>query len=332
MVRLFAVLMSVLLALCAGNAFAQAAYVHDMTGTATATVGNAQRALKIGDTVDTGAIVSTGDKSSAVIKFEDGQIMALAERSSFRIVEYSYVKQRVSASNAVFALLRGGLRFVSGVIGSTNRNSFRVTAGTSTIGIRGTDGSVSYDPVTQAVVAAVAAGALAMDTPQGPQTIGVGQFSSFTPGQAPTIPAPTAQATAAVQQVLNNLASQTMPINTPVVVAASARAAAAQANAKQLAAQAAAKPGDAGLQLAAQQAADQAQQALASAITAAQDAYQSAIQGGAVPPAPPAPPAPPPPPPSGTTDTTTTTTGTTSTPTGGAGAGGGGTGTTASPN
>lgn len=331
MARLSAVLVSVLLALCAGNAFAQAAYVHDMTGTATATVGNAQRALKIGDTVDTGTIVSTGDKSTAVVKFEDGQIMALAERSSFRIVEYRYVKQRVSASNAVFALLRGGLRFVSGVIGSTNRRSFRVNAGTSTIGIRGTDGSLTYDPVTQAVIAAVAAGALAMDTPQGTQTIGVGQFSSFTPGQAPAIPAPTALATAAVQQVLNNLASQTMPINTPVVVAASARAAAAQANAKQLAAQAAAKPGDTGLQLAAQQAADQAQQALGAAITAAQDAYQSAIQGGAVPPAPPAPPA---------TDTGATgatgtdATGTSSTPTGGAGAGGGGTGTgtTASPN
>ena len=338
MSRLFAVLLSALLALCAGNAFAQAAYVHDMTGTATATVGNTQRALKIGDTVETGTIVSTGDRSTAVIKFEDGQIMALAERSSFRIVEYRYVKQRVSASNAVFALLRGGLRFVSGVIGSTNRNSFRVVAGTSTIGIRGTDGSITYDPVTQAVVAAVSAGALAMDTPLGPQTIGVGQFASFTPGQPPTIPAPTAQATAAVQQVLSSLASQTMPINTPVVVAASARAAAAQANAKQLAAQAAAKPGDTGLQLAAQQAADQAQQALAAAITAAQDAYQSAINGGAVPPAPPAPPVPLPLPPSGDTGTTTdttatsTSTGTTSTPTGGAGAGGGGTGTTASPN
>jgi hypothetical protein len=280
--------------------------------------------------VETGTIVSTGDRSTAVIKFEDGQIMALAERSSFRIVEYRYVKQRVSASNAVFALLRGGLRFVSGVIGSTNRNSFRVNAGSATIGIRGTDGSLTYDPVTQAVVAAVSAGALAMDTPQGPQTIGVGQFSSFTPGQAPTIPAPTAQATAAVQQVLSNLASQTMPINTPVVVAASARAAAAQANAKQLAAQAAAQPSNTGLQLAAQQAADQAQQALGAAITAAQDAYQSAIQGGAVPPAPPAPL----PLDTDTTGATGTDPGTSSTPTGGAGAGGGGTGTgtTASPN
>ena len=330
MARLFAVLVSALLALCAGNAFAQAAYVHDMTGSATATVGTTQRALKIGDTIDAGSVISTGDRSSAVIKFEDGQVMALTERSSFRIVEYKYNKQRVSQSSAVFAMLQGGLRFISGVIGSTNRNSFRMTAGTATIGIRGTDGTVTYNSVTQAVIAAVNAGALAMETPQGTQNIGVGEFSSFTPGQSPTVPQPTAAATAAVQTVLDNLAAtQNLPINTPVVVSASALAAAAQANARQLAAQAAAQPGNAALQTAAQDAAKQAQDSLSTAIQAAQDAYKAAIDAGAVTPAPGASP---PPGTSGTTDTTTTTTGTSSTPSGGAGAGGGGGGGTASPN
>jgi len=116
--------------------------------------------------------------------------------------------------------------------------------------IRGTDGSLTYDPVTQAVIAAVSAGALGNGHPARPADHRRRPVRELHPGTAPTIPAPTAQATAAVQQVLNSLASQSMPINTPVVVAASARAAAAQANAKQLAAQAAAKPGDTGLQLA----------------------------------------------------------------------------------
>lgn len=330
MSRLFALVISTLLALCAGNAFAQAAYVHNMTGTVTATTGATQRALKIGDVVESGATVSTGERSSAVIKFEDGQVMALTERSSFRIVEYKYNKQRVSDSSAVFTFLRGGLRFISGVIGSTNRNAFRMTANTVTIGIRGTDGSVTIDAVTQAVTAAVNAGALVMETPQGTQTIGVGEFSTVIPGQSPTPPQPTAAATAAVQQMLNTLAAmQNLPINTPVVVQASAQAAAAQAYASQLAAQAAAQPDNAALQAAAQDAAKQAQDSLATAIQSAQDAYKAAIDAGAVPPAPAAPPAPLP-------DTTgasgTGTTGTSSTPSGGAGAGGGGTNTTASPN
>ena len=329
MSRLTAVLLATSLALCAGNVFAQAAYVHDMTGTATTTVGATQRALKIGDTVESGTTVSTGDKSTAVIKFEDGQVMALAERSSFRIVNYQYNKQRVRESSAVFSLLQGGLRFISGVIGSTNRNSFRMTAGTATIGIRGTDGTVTFDPVTQAVIAAVNAGALEMATPQGTQNIGLGNFASAQPGSAPSIPAPTAQATAAVQQTLNTLAAtRNIPVNTPVVVQASAQAAAAQAQATQLAAQAAAQPNNPVAQQAAQQAAELAAQALATAVQLAQAAFQAAVQAGAVTPAPPAPapapPATPPQDPTGTTDTS----GTTSTPTGGSGGGGG----TASPN
>lgn len=332
MTRLFAVLVSALLALCAGNVFAQAAYVHDMTGTATAAVGAAQRALRIGDVIESGTTISTGDKSTAVIKFEDGQVMALAERSSFRIVTYQYNKQRVRESSAIFSLLQGGLRFISGVIGATNRNSFRMNVGTATIGIRGTDGTVTFDAVTQAVTAAVNAGALEMATPQGTQNIGIGTFSSFTPGQSPSAPQPTAQATAAVQQTLATLAAtQNLPINTPVVVAASAQAAAAQANATQLAAQAAAQPGNVALQTAAQDAARLAQESLSTAVQAAQQAVQAATQGGAVQPAPPAPPvvppaAPPALPPQGTTGTTDTT----GTPTGGAGGGGGG--GTASPN
>jgi hypothetical protein len=329
MARSIAVLVSVLLALCAGNAFAQAAYVHDMSGSATATTGATQRALKIGDLIESGTIIGTGDKSSAVIKFEDGQVMALAERSSFRIVDYRYNKQRVSQSSAVFSLLQGGLRFISGVIGSTNRNNFRMTAGAATIGIRGTDGTVTYDSVTQAVIAAVNAGALEMGTPQGTRTIGVGNFSSYTTGQNPTDPQPTAQASAAVQQTLNNLVVQSVPINTPVVVTASALAAAAQAEAKLLAAQATANPGNAALQTAAQDAAKLAQDRLSTAIQAAQQAFDQAVkEGGAQTPAPPAPPPGLPQGATGTIDTTTTT-GTTGTPTGGTGSGGGG---TASPN
>ena len=333
MARMFALLVSALLALCAGNAFAQAAYVHEMTGSATATIGTFQRALKVGDLVETGSVISTGEKSTAVIKFEDGQIMVLAERTSFRIVDYKYDKQRVSQSSAVFSLLQGGLRFISGVIGATNRNSFRMNVGTATIGIRGTDGTVTYDSVTQAVNAAVNAGALEMATPQGTQTIGVGNFSSFTPGQSPSVPQPTTQATAAVQQVLNGLSVRGVPINTPVVVQASALAAAAQANAAQLAAQAAAQPGNAALQTAAQDAAKQAQDSTATAIQAAQQAFDQAVkEGGAQTPAPAASPPSLPQGPTGATDTPGTT-GTSSTPAGGAGSGGGGGGTsTASPN
>ena len=318
MARFLAVFVSVLLAICAGNALAQAAYVHGMTGTATATAGGAQRALKIGDLIESGSVVSTGDKSSAVIKFEDGQVMALSERTSFRIVDYRYDKQRVSQSSAVFSLLQGGLRFITGVIGSTNRNSFRMTAGTATIGIRGTDGMVMYDTATQAVIAAVLAGAIDVLTERGTQNVVVGLFTSVTPGQAPTTPQSIELATPAVQQIMNNLRVQGMPINTPVVIKSSAAAAAALANAAALAFQANAQPGNAALQTEAQNAALAAQSLLATAIQDAQQALDQAIkEGGATAPAP------------GAADLPSAPTGATtdpgSTPAGSGGSGGGGT-------
>ena len=334
MIRLITILTSALLALCAGNAFAQAAYVHDMTGTATATTGTVQRALKVGDLVDNGSTISTGDKSSAVIKFEDGQVMALSEKTSFRIVDYRYNKERVSQSSAVFNLLQGGLRFISGVIGSTNRNSFRMTAGTATIGIRGSDGVVQYDSVSQAVLVSVLAGALTMDTSQGAALIAAGNFSSFTVGQAPTTPVPTTQASAAVQTAVLSLAVRNVPINTPAVLQSSAAAAAAVANAVLLETQAKAQPNNAALQTSAAAARKVAEDSLSTAIQAGQKAYQDAIDRGAQPVAPAAPA----PLPQGVTGTTAnpsvTIQGVTVSPTpaGGAGSGGGGTSGTASPN
>jgi hypothetical protein len=164
------------------------------------------------------------------------------------------VKESVRESNAVFTLLQGGLRFITGVIGSTNRNNVRLTAGNATIGIRGTEGNLYVD-IARAVTAAVAAGEIALTTPQGTQNIGAGETSG--------------PVTAAIQQVFNGLSAQLLPINTPVVVAASAAAAAAAAEAARLGTAAAIA---------------EAQRLLDIAIKAAQDAYQQAIDGGAVPP------------------------------------------------
>jgi hypothetical protein len=318
--RLLALFSAFLLLFAAGSALAQVGYVHALTGTATATAGSAQRPLAIGSAIETGMVVSTGAKSSATLKFEDGQIFVLSENSSFRVADYRYNKQRISESSAAFALLKGALRFITGVMGSTNHNSVRVSAGTATAGIRGTDVTLTLDAATQAVTAAVNAGLIALSTPQGTQNVGPGEFSESRPGVAPTAPTPLSQASPLIRAVATSLASQPVPLNTPVVVALSARAAAAAASA-------AAQPGNEALQR-------EAQEALQSAIQAAESALKSATDAGAVPPAPPAPPPPPPP---GDTGPGTTSTSTGATPTGGAGAGGGGgstvgTSTSASPN
>ncbi len=327
-------------------AFSAAGYIHDLTGSATI-VDNPRavaRPLKVGDIVDPGNTIRTAENSSAVVKFEDGQVMVLRDNTAFAVNEYAYNKQKISESRAAFNLLAGGLRFITGVIGSTNRNSYRLTAGVMTIGIRGTDGDVSFDPVTQAVVAAVNAGVVVLQHPQGERIIPANSFVTATRTGIPSQPRPTLQAPPAVRAaVRRSLAHSNVPINTPVVVQASAAAAVAQAQARQaenraeqakaqaekasaaaaaaaaqqqpnaqaLAAQAAAAQAAATQAVAQASAAEQrAEQTLSTAVTAAQAAFAQAISNGAV--SPPAPaPAPAPLPPGTQSQPSTTTSGNT---------------------
>jgi len=322
-------------ALCLfGSGYALAApiaYVHELTGNMQAQYGAAApQNLKIGSTIEPGGVLSTGPGSNAIVKFEDGQIMVMQPNTRFAVRQYDYVKTNVAKSNAVFELLQGGLRFVTGVIGSTNKNAFKLTAGTATIGIRGTDGTVIYDAIANVVTAAVNAGALALQTPLGTTNVPVGTFSSSTASTPPSASTPLAQATAVVAAQLAQASAVPVPINTPVVVAASAQAAVAQAAARAAAQAAAAAPANAALQQAAVQAQAAADSALQTAVQAATQAYQNAIQNGATPPAPPASPisslSQPAGPTSGPGPAGTTGTTTTGTPTGtGSGSGGGGT-------
>ena len=95
--------------------------------------------LITGAEVFSGDTVTVGDTSNAQIGFTDSAIVALRSKSVFRIDEYAFDRNNESAlSKALFSLLRGGLRTVTGAIGQTNRDSYRMRAQSATVGIRGT--------------------------------------------------------------------------------------------------------------------------------------------------------------------------------------------------
>ena len=148
-----------------------------------------------------------------MVKFEDGQIMALQESSAFTVTQYSYNKQNPSASSAAFNFLRGGMRFITGVIGATRPQQVRIAAGNATIGIRGTDAYMSFDAVTQAITAAVNAGAAVLTTPLGATDILVNTFVTANPTTAPGTAQPIALGPANfVAAVRSSLSSTTRRI------------------------------------------------------------------------------------------------------------------------
>src|SRR3989338_793219 len=127
-----------------GNAFAAEAaaggYVHDAVGDVSVAVGKAAaQSAKVNDAIAPDMVINTGDKSHAVLKFEDGQVVVMEANSSFHVREYRYEAKQVEKSNILFSMLRGGMRFVTGLIGQRNRDAFKLTTPNATIGISVTE-------------------------------------------------------------------------------------------------------------------------------------------------------------------------------------------------
>jgi hypothetical protein len=278
------------LALIPGTVSGQAGYVHEISGNVRMQNGpGAAVAAKAGDTFVQGTSFETSGNGRVVIKFEDGQLAALLPDTSLRIERYTYDPRNPRVSSSSTSLGRGALRFVTGVIGSTNREALRLAVGAFTVHLRGTDVTLLADRAGKPTqTAAVNLGGVLLETGVGSIHVGTGQFASMPTGGLPNPAGPVRIAPAATQAAVNSLAAISLPDNLPIVVASAARAAAAEAQAKLAAAAAAAAPTNEELRTAAQAAQSAAAAATRTARNQAAAAYRVAILAGYLPPTPPA--------------------------------------------
>lgn len=87
-----------------------------------------------------GDMLVTAKDSYAQVQMNDGAQMTLRPHSNLKIEEYQFNKQEPKSDNAVFRLLKGGFRTLTGLIGKRgNADAYKVRTATATIGIRGTD-------------------------------------------------------------------------------------------------------------------------------------------------------------------------------------------------
>jgi len=89
--------------------------------------------------IDPGSTVVTGPKSQAILRFDDGQAVALSENSEFKVTEYSFTNSDPSKDKFVFELFKGAMRSVSGLLTTRNRDAYALRVPQATLGIRGTD-------------------------------------------------------------------------------------------------------------------------------------------------------------------------------------------------
>lgn len=218
-----------LAALCMGTAWAApSGYVHAISGDVTLTeAGKPAVKAKLGDLFEQGAGFATGADGKVTLKFSDGQVVALGPNAQFGVTTYNYNTANVSDSNIVFNLVRGGMRFVTGLIGQTNNSRFAVRTPTLTAGVRGTDGEIII-AADGSVLVSVNSGVVTMTSPAGTVVITAGNYTFYPPNSntpsASNVPLSSLPpAAAALASSLVALANEAVPAPNPVDVAQEAQ-------------------------------------------------------------------------------------------------------------
>ena len=91
-------------------------------------------------------MVVTGPEGSVQIVLADNSVLDLESDSSIDINEYIYTPETPEENTSQISVLSGTLRYVSGKIAKDDPENVSFTAGTSTIGVRGTFISISVCP------------------------------------------------------------------------------------------------------------------------------------------------------------------------------------------
>jgi FecR protein len=177
-------------------AFAQAAgKVLLAVGDVAALRGSARVALTAGAAVNVGDTVVTGAQSHAQLRFADDALVALKPDSEFRIERYNFTGASDGGEVAVFRLVKGGFRTLTGQIGKLNRDQYQLLTTQATIGIRGTHYQVQIcssgqctnggEPARSGMYGGVYEGRVAVSNALGADEYGAEEFFYVPDGEAP---------------------------------------------------------------------------------------------------------------------------------------------------
>ncbi len=151
--------------------------------------------LVAGAAVNVGDTVVTGAQSHAQLRFADDALVALKPDSEFRIERFNFTGVSDGGEVAVFRLLKGGFRTLTGQIGKLNRDQYQLLTTQATIGIRGTHYQVQIcavgqctndgEPARSGMYGGVYEGRVAVSNPQGADEYGAEEFFYVPDGEAP---------------------------------------------------------------------------------------------------------------------------------------------------
>lgn len=138
------VMLALVSAALSDSALANTGHVDFAIGNVTVTQANGRaHALLKGAEVGTGDKITSGADGRAQIRFSDGAYVAVQPNTEFDIKQYRFDGKADGTESALFGLLKGAMRTVTGLVGRVNKGRYQITTPTATIGIRGTGGLIS---------------------------------------------------------------------------------------------------------------------------------------------------------------------------------------------
>ncbi len=140
------------------------------TGNVTAvSVANSKRRIQRGSPLYTRDKVVTDSSGTGEIAFTDGSLLTLHRQTVIVLSQYQYGKGVSSDNNrAVIEVIKGGFRTITGSIPKNNPEGYRVKTPVGTVGVRGTNYDVVYNPGSRQMSVAVSSGSIFVTPVSGP--------------------------------------------------------------------------------------------------------------------------------------------------------------------
>jgi hypothetical protein len=132
-------LLVILLGIAAAAAAAPVAEVTHVSGALMARKPDGtSRILAPRSKIEPGDLLATAQDTYARIRFTDGSEVTLRSNTQFRVDAFNYEEKSPEEDSALFSLIKGGLRTITGLIGKRTPRVYEMRTVTATIGIRGT--------------------------------------------------------------------------------------------------------------------------------------------------------------------------------------------------
>src|SRR2546427_1993573 len=108
--------------------------------------GASQRVAQCAAEFYEGESIVTAAGALAQLRMTDGALMSVRGDTEIKLERFSYAGEQDRNASFFMSVLKGGLRTITGVIGRQNRERYRITTATVTIGVRGTDFEIVHVP------------------------------------------------------------------------------------------------------------------------------------------------------------------------------------------